>query len=46
MRVVPVSTMPAVVAKIGVEAPYLMDWFMPQNREEGDVAVIGLYNAR
>jgi hypothetical protein len=43
IRVVPVSTIPAVLAKIDVEAPYLIDSITPQNSDEGNVAVIGLY---
>ena len=42
MSVVPVSTMPAVLERIDVDVPYLIDWLMPKNREEGDVLVIGL----
>jgi hypothetical protein len=37
-----VSTMPAVVLKMGVEAPYLIDSLIPQYREEGEVLVMGL----
>lgn len=40
-RVVPVSTIPAVELKTVVE-PYLIDWLMPQNSEEGEVEVTGL----
>jgi hypothetical protein len=35
MKVVPVSTTPAVVVRIVVEAPYRMDWSIPQNSLEG-----------
>ena len=40
-RVVPVSTIPAVWARIEVE-PKLTDWSMPQNSFAGEVLVIGL----
>ena len=40
-RVVPVSTIPAVWARIEVE-PKLIDWSMPQNSFAGEVLVIGL----
>ncbi len=42
MSVVPVSTMPAVLDKIDVDVPYLMDSLMPQNSDAGEVRVIGL----
>ena len=42
VKVVPVSTMPAVMVRIVVEVPYWMDWSMPQYRLEGLVAVRGL----
>jgi hypothetical protein len=42
VRVVPVSTTPAVLVRIVVEVPYRMDWSMPQNWLEGLVAVRGL----
>ena len=41
VRVVPVSTMPAVVDKIEVE-PNVTDWSIPQNSDAGDVLVMGL----
>ena len=41
MRVVPVSTIPAVVERI-VVVPYLMDSLIPQNSLEGEVVVAGL----
>ena len=42
MRVVPVSTMPAVEDRMFVDVPYLMDWSMPKKSEAGDVRVRGL----
>ncbi len=42
MRVVPVSTIPAVVERMVVEAPYRMDSSIPQNKLEGKVVVGGL----
>jgi hypothetical protein len=42
IRVVPVSTMPAVVVRMVVEVPYRMDWSIPQNLLEGKVVVRGL----
>lgn len=43
IKVVPVSTMPAVLSRIGVfEEPYVMDWSMPQNSLAGEVVVSGL----
>ncbi len=41
-RVVPVSTMPAVLDRIEVEAPYRIDWLIPQNSLAGNVVVMGL----
>lgn len=42
-RVVPVSVMPAVWARIGVPAaPYVMVWSMPTNSFAGAVEVMGL----
>ena len=42
-RVVPVSVMPAVCARIGVPAaPYVIVWSMPTNSFAGAVDVIGL----
>jgi len=41
IRVVPVSTIPAVVGRI-VVLPYLMDWSMPQELEAGAVVVLGV----
>ena len=34
--------MPAVLDRIDVDVPYLMDWLMPQNSEAGCVRVSGL----
>ena len=45
VRVVPVSTMPAVLVRIDVEVPYVIDWSMPKNSDAGEVEVIGLYAA-
>ena len=43
IKVVPVSTMPAVVSRIVVfEDPYVIDWSMPQNSLAGEVVVSGL----
>jgi hypothetical protein len=42
MRVLPVSTMPAVFVRMGVEVPYRMDWSIPQDWSEGLVVVMGL----
>ena len=42
VRVVPVSTMPAVVERMLVDVPYVMDWSMPKNSDAGDVRVRGL----
>ena len=42
VSVVPVSTMPAVLDKMFVDEPYLIDWSMPQKKLEGEVGVIGL----
>ena len=42
---VPVSTMPAVLVRIDVEVPYVIDWSMPKNSDAGEVEVIGLYAA-
>ncbi len=39
MRVVPVSTIPAVVERMVVEAPYRMDSLIPQNSLAGKVPV-------
>lgn len=41
MRVVPVSTIPAVLDRMVVE-PYLIDWLMPQYSLAGEVEVMGL----
>lgn len=38
----PVSTIPAVVLKMLVEAPYRIDWLMPQNWFAGEVPVMEL----
>lgn len=40
-KVVPVSTIPAVVDKMVVEAPYLTLWLIPQNSLDGKVEVSG-----
>ena len=42
MRVVPVSTIPAVVDRMVVEVPYVMDSSIPQNSLAGAVPVTGL----
>ena len=42
MRVVPVSTMPAVFDRMLVDVPNLIDWSIPKKSEAGDVLVIGL----
>jgi len=42
MRVVPVSMIPAVVGRIVVLVPYLMDWSIPQYLEAGDIVVLGV----
>ena len=42
VSVVPVSTMPAVLERIDVDVPYLIDWLMPKNSDAGDVRVSGL----
>jgi len=42
MRVVAVSTIPAVVDRMVVEAPYRMDSSIPQNSLAGKVVVPGL----
>lgn len=42
IRVVPVSTMPAVVERMVVEVPKRIDWLIPQNSLAGDVEVMGL----
>ena len=42
VAVVPVSTMPAVVERMVVLAPYRIDWSIPQNSEAGEVVVRGL----
>ena len=42
MSVVPVSTMPAVVSRMGAPlAPYVASISIPQNDEAGDVRVMG-----
>ena len=43
IRVVPVSVMPAVDARIGaLDEPYVIDWSMPTYSDAGLVEVIGL----
>lgn len=42
VRVVPVSTMPAVLDRMFVFVPKRIDWLMPQNSDAGDVRVSGL----
>jgi len=42
MRVVPVSMIQAVVGRIVVLVPYLMDWSIPQYLEAGDIVVLGV----
>jgi hypothetical protein len=39
---VPVSTIPAVLAKIDV-VPYVTAWLMPRYSDAGDTVVIGVY---
>ena len=46
VRVVPVSTIPAVLERIGVDAPYLIDWSIPQNCSAGTVVVRDLVKSR
>jgi hypothetical protein len=41
---IPVSTIPTVLDKIDVDAPYLIVWAIPQNSLDGEVFVIGLQN--
>lgn len=43
VSVVPVSTMPAVLDRILVDAPKRIAWLMPQNSDAGDVRVSGLH---
>ena len=42
VRVVPVSTIPAVVERIVWLVPYTTDWSIPQNSDAGEVLVRGL----